>query len=183
MIGIQGGKASYHEAVAQQLHPDQQISYYGTFADLFRALVEGQVQTAVVAVSNTEVGDITESQVELAKIAGKYEVLHTVQEPIQHSLLGLPGARIETLRTVHSQRPALKQCASYLAANSYIRPVEQDDTALSAKLVRDLNDPTQAAIASPAAGKLYGLVPLAESIQDHPDNVTTFIEIKPKEKK
>jgi prephenate dehydratase len=177
-IGIQGDKASYHEQVALQLHPDTEIQYYSTFHELFSALKAGDVSSIICAVSNTAVGPIPESNVELAALGDTYQTLHEIPLPVAHSLLGLPGTTLADIQSVYSQRPALDQCQKYLAKIlPDARLVETKDTALSAKLVAEAGDATKAAIASAAAGELYGLVPLATSIQDDPDNITNFIEI------
>jgi prephenate dehydratase len=178
LIGIQGGKASYHEQAALQLHPRSGIRYYATFQELFTALKTGGVPSIVCAVSNTSIGPVSESNVELEALHDAYQILHAISLPIVHSLLGLPSATLTGIRSVYSQRPALDQCRKSLAnllpnANT----VETEDTALSAKLVAEAGDPTKAAIASAAAGELYGLVPLITVIQDAPENLTSFIEI------
>lgn len=178
LIGIQGGRASYHEQAALQLHPNSEIRYYDTFHELFAALKVGNVNSIVCAISNTHIGRITESNVELNTLHGKYRVLHEIPLSISHSLLGMPGTTLAAIQNIYSQRPALDQCRetlSTLLPNASL--IETDDTALSAKLVAESSDPTKAAIASAAAGELYGLIPLRTSVQDDPENITNFIEI------
>src|ERR687887_113090 len=51
------------------------------------------------------------------------------------------------------------------------------DTAGSAKMVADAGATDAAAIASARAGEVFGLTPLASSIQDFDDNITRFIII------
>src|SRR5207237_835460 len=49
------------------------------------------------------------------------------------------------------------------------------DTAGSAKMVADAGLTDAAAIASARAGEVFGLVPLASSVQDFDDNITRFL--------
>jgi len=54
-------------------------------------------------------------------------------------------------------------------------PVPSTDTAGSAREIKDLNDPTQGAIASSLAGEIYGLDVLRERVEDRLGNTTRFI--------
>jgi len=178
LIGIQGGKASYHEQAALSLHPNCKLQHYDTFQALFTALKDKQVDTIVCAVSNTHIGPIVESNAELETLQDEYRILNKVSLPIHHALLGLPGSTPADIRRVYSQRPALDQCREFLARTLPDAAVlETEDTALSAKLVAEAGDPANAAIASAAAGKLYDLEPLCSNVQDDPNNTTDFIEI------
>jgi prephenate dehydratase len=78
---------------------------------------------------------------------------------------------------VYSHPQALAQCERFLRTLSGIEIVATYDTAGSAKLVADEHLEHAAAIASARAGELFGLVPLASSIQDFDDNITRFIVI------
>ena len=51
------------------------------------------------------------------------------------------------------------------------------NTAISAKLVSDLNDKTKAAIASERAAKIYNLDIIDSNINDNKDNYTKFVII------
>lgn len=178
LIGIQGGKASYHEQAAISLHQGSRLAYFDTFAALFGALRDGSVDTIVCAVYNTLIGDITESKAELAALEGRYQELGSIVLPIHHSLLVIKGTRLEDVQYVYSQQPALDQCRQFLADKlSAATPVPWKDTALSAKYVAETGNRANAAIASPAAGKLYNLVPLRTGVQDNNNNATKFIEI------
>jgi prephenate dehydratase len=181
-IGIQGGQASYHEQVALLLYSDDEVIYYETFSALFAALQSGEVDNIVCAVSNTHIGPIADSAAELAALQGRYTVLHEVPWPVHHALLGLPGTTLEAVQVVRSQIPALDQCRQFLASTlPNVQIVEDTDTALSAKYVATTGDRSQVAIASEAAGRLYGIRTIIANIQDDPDNITNFIAITLKE--
>ncbi len=178
LIGIQGGKASYHEQAALSLHPSCKLVYFDTFQALFSALRDGDVNTVICAVYNALIGDIKEAKVELATLEGKYQELDSILLPIHHSLLVIKGAKLEDVRYVYSQQPALDQCKKFLSNELYAaKQIPWNDTALSAKYVADSGKLEYAAIASPAAGVLYGLKPIHTGIQDNDSNTTKFIEI------
>ena len=84
---------------------------------------------------------------------------------------------MERLRRVYSHPQALAQCERFLRTLSGVEIIATYDTAGSAKLVADEQLEDAAAIASARAGEVFGLTPLASSIQDFDDNITRFLVI------
>jgi len=74
-IGIQGGEASYHEIATHQLREEAKLAYYETFSELFAALRNGQVSSAVVAIANNRVQFIPEPYDELTKHSGELLII------------------------------------------------------------------------------------------------------------
>jgi len=95
-------------------------------------------------------------------------------ERVNHHLLGLPGATLDTIRTVRSHVHALSQCRNFIRAHG-LTPVVAADTAGSAAEIKERGDKSIAAIASELAGQIYGLVSLAENIEDAEHNTTRFL--------
>ena len=56
---------------------------------------------------------------------------------IDHSLMGLPGAKISDIRTVYSHPQALMQCSDFFDEHKDINQVAVRNTAFSAKKVKD----------------------------------------------
>jgi prephenate dehydratase len=103
--------------------------------------------------------------------------LHIIGEtflPIHFQLLGLPGARLEGLRSVHSHVHALGQCRKIIRRYG-LKPVVAGDTAGSARDVAEAGDPTRASLATRLAGEIYGLQILAEDVEDEAHNTTRFV--------
>ncbi|MBS0562640.1 MAG: prephenate dehydratase, partial [Proteobacteria bacterium] len=99
--------------------------------------------------------------------------------PIVSHLLVRPGTRRADLRRVLSHPNALREAAATLARDfADLVAVETASTAEAARLVAS-GDGTAAAVAGPAAMAPYGLVPIAEAIQDDPHNATLFWLIAP----
>ena len=69
---------------------------------------------------------------------------------------------------------ALSQCRNFLRSHG-LQPVVRADTAGSAAEIKELGDPSVAAIASELAGEIYGLVSLAQNIEDAEHNTTRFL--------
>lgn len=64
---------------------------------------------------------------------------------------------------------------SFFTDFPHIRLVESDDTAASARLIRQQQIPHRAAIASSLAAEMYGLDTLAANIETNPHNFTRFL--------
>src|SRR5205823_14472300 len=98
--------------------------------------------------------------------ANEIPIVAEAEMPVVHHLLALPATTLETLKKVYSHPQALAQCERFLRKLSGVEIVATYDTAGSAKMVADQQLPEAAAIASSRAGELFGLTPLASSIQD-----------------
>jgi len=104
-------------------------------------------------------------------------IVSEVELPVVHQLLAMPGATMGGLKRIYSHPQALAQCERFLRTLAGVEIVATYDTAGSAKLVATEKLMDAAAIASARAGEVFGLAPLAASIQDFDDNITRFIVI------
>ncbi|HSX44672.1 MAG TPA: prephenate dehydratase domain-containing protein [Candidatus Saccharimonadales bacterium] len=185
-VAIQGAQGSFHELAAQRYFGKKvPIVYCDTFKAVFDAIHDNTASAAVVAIGNSHYGDIDQVYDRLIannlnpKSKLKYWISGEVYINIEQCLLGVPGTTLKTITEVHSQAPALGQCFNFLHTRlSGVLHVEQDDTAKSALLVSQWQDPTKAAIASRTAAKLYNLKVIASAIQDHKVNITRFLIIE-----
>lgn len=143
-----------------------------TFEDAFAALASGAAELAMIPIENTIAGRVADIHHLLPEsgfhIVGEYFL------PIHFQLMVLPGTGIEEIRTVHSHIHALGQCRKVIRENGWKKQVA-GDTAGAARLIRDLGDPTQAALSPRLAASLYGLDIVAENVEDTENNVTRFV--------
>ena len=91
--------------------------------------------------------------------------------PIRQDLLGVPGATLETVRTVISHPQALAQSSVFVQQHGF-KTSTWGNTADAARHVAELNDPSVAAIASAETAGLYGLQILSAGINADGDNTT-----------
>jgi prephenate dehydratase len=96
---------------------------------------------------------------------------------IRHDLMVLPGVKHEDIHRVISHPQGLAQCSRYIRSMSGIRIEAVNDTAGSARMVRDAGDRTTAAIAPPRAADIYGMEVLKAGIEDNPENYTRFLVV------
>ena len=151
---------------------------FGSMPDVLRATADGTVDVGFVAIENALEGSVN---VTVDTLAFDVDLLiqREVVIPVSMHLLALPGASIEDIRTVVSIPVATAQCRSFLQAE-LPGVVERavDSTAEAARQVAEQGDQSVAAIANALAADVYGLVPLAEEIEDHPDNETRFVAVR-----
>jgi chorismate mutase/prephenate dehydratase len=178
-VAFQGIEGSYSQLAARKYFAvrSEGMEFVGTdtFAEALAMAESGEVGYAFLPVENTTAGSINQTYDLLRQtalsIVGE-EVLH-----VQHQLLGLDGAEVESLRRVLSHPQALTQCSRFLSSLEDVELVAFVDTAASAREVRSAGDPFQGAVASADAGAIYGLTLLCDDIADQAENWTRFVVI------
>ena len=102
-------------------------------------------------------------------------VVGEVVLPISQTLMGMPGAAIEDIKTVCSHAQGLTQSAAWRSEHlPDAETVEMSSTAAAASFVAEQGNQSIAAVAAPGAAPLYGLEVLAENVQITDANKTRF---------
>lgn len=178
-VVFQGVEGAYSYAAMRAYFPDTIKSFHAkTFRDAMEEVFSGKADYAVLPIENSTQGIVTD----IYDLLAEYE-LHIVGEqviPVDHVLLGLPGTEIQDIERVYSHPQALSQCSRFLERHPQWKTVKTENTAASAKKVQEEQNLAQAAIASRAAGELFGLKILAENICHNDQNVTRFIIVSAK---
>lgn len=178
-VVFQGVEGAYSYAAMREYFQDDIQSYHvKTWRDAMEEVVAGRADYAVLPIENSTAGIVAG----IYDLLTEYE-LSIVGEQIirpEHVLLGLPEASIDDISCVCSHPQALAQCGKYLETHPTWEKKETENTAGSAKKVREDADKTQAAIASRQAGELYGLKILAENICYNGQNATRFVIVSKK---
>jgi chorismate mutase/prephenate dehydratase len=144
-----------------------------TFRAVAHAVLGGRADVGLLPIDNAIAGTIREGY----DILAEYELdpLAEITLRLEHRLVGLPGATLEGVREIESHAIVLAECGRFLASLPDVKRVPVGDTAIAARNVAAAKDPSHAAICSKEAAERYGLVELAGSIADHPDNTTRFL--------
>jgi chorismate mutase/prephenate dehydratase len=177
VAAYQGIESSYSSVALQAYFTARGVALRGlgvrTFRDVATAVLGGRAAVGLLPVDNAISGTIRDSYDLLAQ----YELWPVVelQWRMRHHLLGRPGATLSDIREVHAHPLVLAECGRFLATLSGARVVPAEDTGEAAYLVAESADPSLAAIAPLEAADLHGLVSLAQTIADHPENTTRFI--------
>ena len=178
-VAYQGVEGSYSHLTAQRRYGGRKggalLTGFGTVKEAVDVLRRGEADVTLLPIENSTAGSINETYDELAE--GGLSINAEEISRVEHCLLGLPGTRLDELRTVISHPQALAQCAGFLRTLPKAFPKAEFDTAGAAAKVKAGEDASVAAIASESAAKLLGLEVLAKSIQDLAGNSTRFVEI------
>lgn len=178
-VAYQGVEGAYSHLAAQRRYAGRSggalLTGFPSISEAAHAVRTGDADFALLPIENSTAGSINETYDELA--SERLTITAEVISLVEHCLIGLPGSRIDDLRTVMSHPQALSQCADFLARHAHITPLAEYDTAGSARKVKEAGDPRVAAIASTSAAELLGLEILAEGIQLQQGNATRFVEV------
>jgi prephenate dehydratase len=193
-VSYQGEPGAFGEAaIVRHWHGAATPVGTSSFARAIALLLARRVDAAVLPHWNSAIGEIAGVAALLREHADRLVVVDEVAIPVQHALLALPGATIDSIRAVGSHPAALAQCARFLAEHPRVVQCVATDTAGAARQLASLvgaapkgtalpwyvrvdgvAPESLGAIASEWTAERYGLVVLARGIQDDAENETRF---------
>lgn len=173
-IAIQGIATSFHEIAALTYfeEPIDTIECL-SFHRLCESLKNGEADFAVMAIENSIAGSILPNYFLLQEY--HFSIVGELYIPIHMNLLTFPGVKLSDIKCIESHPMAIRQCTEFLHQLKGVEIRESDDTALSAKRVKELKLKDTAAIANEQAAKKYGLQILEKRIETHKKNFTRFL--------
>ena len=172
-VVFQGADGAYSQMAMNSFFGDQVTSFHvDTFREAMGAIEEGAADFAVLPIENSTAGVVSE----IYDLLSEYENYIVGEQiiKIEHCLLGVPGSRIEDIKTVYSHPQSLMQSSQYLEEHNW-QLISMQNNAFAAKKVADEKDGSQAAVASAYAAQVYGLEILKKGINQLEDNSTRFI--------
>lgn len=171
-ISFQGEPGANSHIACREAFPDYEALACPTFEDAFAAVENGTAALAMIPIENSVAGRVADIHNLMPQsrlnIIGEYFL------PLSHQLMAVPGASLDTIKTVQSHVMALGQCRKAIRAHG-LTPIIGADTAGSAREIAEARDISRAAIASRLAAEIYGLDILAENIEDEAHNTTRFV--------
>lgn len=173
-IVYQGVEGAYsHGAALQYFGEEADVYHVEHFGDAMEEVQAGRADFAVLPIENSSAGAV----VDLYDILTRYSnsIVAETFLLVNHALLGTAEAEEEQIKTVYSHPQALMQSSEYLNSHRDWKQISMENTAVAARKVLEDGDPTQAAVASEIAGRLYGLKVLKPSIQNNKGNTTRFV--------
>lgn len=170
-IAYSGTEGAFAHTAARRIFPEGDAVGYPDFLSAYHAVEKGECYAAVLPIENSFAGEV--AQVTDLLFSGTLAVSGMYDLSVTQNLLTLPGADISAVRTVVSHPQALSQCEAYIRKHGWeTRQIE--NTALAAKLVAELGDPTVAAIGAEENAALYGLSVVDHGINESAGNTTRF---------
>lgn len=149
-----------------------------TFRDAMEQVGNGTADFAVLPIENSTVGIVSE----IYDLLVEYENVIVGEQiiPINHCLMGVPGATKEDITQVYSHPQSLMQTEHFLKQHPEWQQISMRNNAFAACKVAKDGNKAQAAIASEYAAQRYGLTVLQRNIHQCDDNATRFIVVSGK---
>ena len=174
-FSFQGVNGAYSELAGKNLYPDAESYPCSTFEDMFEQVRNGNADAAMVPIENSLAGRVADTQRLIPesnlKITSEYFL------EVNHNLMCIKGSKISDIKRIHSHEQGIAQCRNKIIKLKKEMVVEAD-TAGSAKLISEINNKEDAAIASELAAKIYNLEILETNFQDLSNNVTRFLVMR-----
>lgn len=176
-VAIQGFDGSYHDIATRQFFKDEETELIccETFGEVFATLKSDSNVIALVAIENTIAGSLLHNYELLRE--SEVVIIGEQKLRIAHCICCLPDEDWSDLHEVHSHPVALAQCEAFLQRHPELKAVQADDTALSAKEIKEKQLRGHAAICSVHAANLYGMRILQENIETNKHNFTRFLVV------
>lgn len=171
-ISFQGAHGAYSDIACREMFPGLETVPCDTFEEAFAAVQNGIAGLAMIPVDNTLAGRVADVHHLMPKSGLSIIAEHFLK--VEHTLLGVKGAKIDDIKFVHSHLHALPQCRKIIKELG-LKPFVHADTAGAAEEVSKKGDKQHAAIASSLAGEIYGLDVLRKDVQDADHNTTRFV--------
>lgn len=178
-VVYQGVEGAYsHLASLEYFGEDSSLFHVKTWEEAMQAVEDGRADYGVLPIENSSAGAVSDNYDLLIKYHNY--IVAEIFLPVRHGLLGVPGGTADQIRRVYSHPQALMQCSEFLNSHPEWSQISVENTAVAAKKVLEENDPSQAAVASEAAARIYGLQILEEGINYSSSNETRFIVVAKK---
>ena len=177
-IAIQGVSGSNSHRAALALTPnmnEREFLACSRFGEAIDAVRDGRVNMAVLPIENTTSGAIAEVYDLL--LDSKVSIVGEAKVHVKHCLVGVRGASTADLKIIHGHPQAVAQCSNFLAGLPDVEVIYATDTALSARRIAEIDNPTVAALANEEAAKLYGLEVLESGVNNRKANYTRFVAV------
>ncbi len=176
MLGYFGPAGTFTHQALQTISEDDGIPF-ASVPEALEAVRLGDVEAVVVPIENSVEGGVSAT---LDKLVDGDPLVITAEIviPVEFGLYVRPGTTLDEVRHVLTHGHAAAQCRDWLA--TMIPEAQVTEAGSTAGAAREVSDPSSrydAAICARVAGKLYGLVELAHSIEDNPGAVTRFVVV------
>jgi len=177
-IAFQGEYGAFSEMAARAYFgEDVEVLPRPNFMALFSAVETGDASHGMVPIENSLMGSIHENYDNLLKHG--LQIVGELKLRIVHNLIVNPGVKLEDIRHIYSQAPALAQCTNLIASLPQASAVMAADTAGAVKQLKLSGARDAAAIASKQAAIDYELEILQAGIEDDHANFTRFLVVVP----
>lgn len=176
-VGFQGIEGSFsHDACMTYIAKNPDMNYtvktYDTFEGLCLALLNNEIERAVIPLENSSTGSVVDVYDLLLRY--DYTIVGEIYVRVNHNLMAKQGTRLSDIKEVYSHSQAFMQSREFLDKYPF-KQIPYKNTAICAQLVSRSERGDIACIASESAAKLYGLKILEHNINYNKNNYTKFV--------
>lgn len=174
-IAIQGIAGSFHEDAARQYFNNEEIEIIEcrSFTRVCEMVDNDEADLAVMAIENSIAGSLLQNY----SLIRDYH-LHVIGETYVHikmNLMMLDGVEKQDIDTIYSHPVAIRQCIEYIEKHlPKAKIIENQDTAMSGKIIQENKLINAAAIGNLRTAELYNLKVADEGIETNKRNYTRF---------
>ena len=166
-----GPAGSFCHQAALLLNDDFELQPAATVAEIVAAVELGSADFGLVPIENSVDGEVTSTVDSIVFNTVDVLVRDEVVVPVEFDVFVKPG--VTSITRAISHPVGLAQCQRYIAENSLqVETAASTSAAVASVAQGEATD--IGALASPIAGALYDLVPLARAVQDNAGAHTKF---------
>ena len=116
-VAIQGTHGAFSEAAARRRWPELEAIPCREVADAVAAVREGRADAGCLPIENSLIGSVTATYDLLHEAFGDgtLALTHETLLPVHHTIMAVPGRRVEDIKRVYSHPVALGQCRRWLS--------------------------------------------------------------------
>lgn len=175
-LGILGPENTFHDIARKKYIPQYPVLYYNDFDSIFTALASDNITKAFIAIENNSSGLVGNNLERIEKTG--LAILATYDLPIKLHLGSLNARKIEELSKIYSHPMAIKETVHFFSAYPNITFEATRSTAAAIEKALKTKTRGVGVISSKQALAASPLLTIAESIEDEPNNATTFCLIE-----
>ena len=172
-VAVQGTEGAYGHAAYNQLFKNGNASFYASFAEVFEAVENGDVDYGVLPIENSTAGEVTVNM----ELLEKHHVYinRTTKVECAHVLAAKHGVKEEDVKILFGHEQAIRQCESYIEGRQGLTVIPYHNNASAALMVAENPSNELGCICSEECAEMHGLDILHKGIATDPNNATRFI--------
>lgn len=171
-LGLLGPENTFHDLARKRFLPQLSFEYFNSFDAIFKALSEGEIKQALVALRNSHSGKVSNNSDRIKE--NSLSLLEEFELPVNLCLGSTSPNTIDSINKIYSHPMAIKETTKYFLKYSHIKFVSSSSTAGAIEELRNGRDKNAGVISSKEALTDQKLLIISENIQDDKSNSTTF---------
>lgn len=172
-VAVQGVEGAYGHAAYNKLFSNGSASFYASFAEVFEAVENGDVDYGILPIENSTAGEVTVNM----ELLEKHHVYinRTTSVECAHVLAAKKGVNEEDISIIFGHEQAIRQCSDYLEARHGLTVIPYHNNGAAALMVSENPSNHLGCICSEECAEMHGLEILHKGIATDPNNATRFI--------